>query len=224
MALLALFAFLSCLSTVLAQTNGTTNDGTRWVTYASPDGETVYLEDNRKPSLYTQNFGDCLGGSSINVTRFDAAYYQDNMTVLFHLAGNSGIANDSLMMYIGVYAYGEDRFDLVFNPCNANIYRCVGWEETMSSWNANNTAVFVPSTRAYPSPPVVLSLSHNRTSPTSRPSRSAFPTSKERPFCASSPTLHTKRLLATRPSLQMALPLASQSPLEASWESLPLWP
>ncbi|KAK4508786.1 hypothetical protein PRZ48_002525 [Zasmidium cellare] len=121
--LLALFTFLSCISTVLAQgANETESGGSRWITYQSPEGETVYLQDNRKPSLYTQNFGDCLGGSSINVTRFDAAYYQDNMTVLFHLAGNSGIANDSLMMYIGVYAYGEDRFDLVFNPCNANIY------------------------------------------------------------------------------------------------------
>lgn len=26
-------------------------------------------------------------------------------------------------MYIGVYAYGEARFDLTFNPCNAQIYR-----------------------------------------------------------------------------------------------------
>lgn len=66
-----------------------------------------------------------MGNSQINVTRFDAAYYKDNMTVLFHLAGNTGIMNDNLMMYIGVYAYGEDRFDLVFNPCNANIYRYV---------------------------------------------------------------------------------------------------
>lgn len=125
MGLLALFTFLSCISIAAASDDGTSTDssGNRWITYQSPDGETVYLQDNRKPSLYTQNFGDCLGGSAINVTRFDAAYYQDNMTVLFHLAGNSGIANDSLMMYIGVYAYGEDRFDLVFNPCNANIYR-----------------------------------------------------------------------------------------------------
>lgn len=121
--LLALLAFLSCVSIASAASDTTTQDGTRWITYQNPDGDTVYLEDNRKPSLYTQNFGDCLGGSSINVTRFDAAYYKDNMTVLFHLAGNSGIANDSLMMYIGVFAYGEDRFDLVFNPCNANIYR-----------------------------------------------------------------------------------------------------
>ncbi|KAG9831780.1 TRP-domain-containing protein, partial [Aureobasidium melanogenum] len=59
--------------------------------------------------------------SAVNVTRFDAAYYKDNMTVLFHLAGNTAIANESLMMYIGVYAYGQGRFDLTFDPCNANI-------------------------------------------------------------------------------------------------------
>lgn len=61
------------------------------------DGKTVYLDDDRRPSLYTANFGDCLGSSAVNVTRFDAAYYKDNMTVLFHLAGNTGVANESLM-------------------------------------------------------------------------------------------------------------------------------
>jgi hypothetical protein len=64
-----------------------------------------------------------MGGSTINVTRFDASYYKDNMTVLFHLAGNTGVANDTVMLYIGVYAYGENRFDLIFNPCSANIDR-----------------------------------------------------------------------------------------------------
>lgn len=53
--------------------------------------------DDRRPSLYTGQFGDCKGSSAVNVTRFDAAYYKDNMTVLFHLAGNTAIANESLM-------------------------------------------------------------------------------------------------------------------------------
>jgi hypothetical protein len=53
--------------------------------------------DDRRPSLYTGRFGDCKGSSAVNVTRFDAAYYRDNMTVLFHLAGNTAIANESLM-------------------------------------------------------------------------------------------------------------------------------
>lgn len=115
----AIISFLCSFSQVRA-------DGTSWITYQSSDGDTLYLENNRRPALYTGNFGDCMGGSAINVTRFDAAYYQDNMTVVFHLAGNSGIRNDSLMMYIGVFAYGESRFDLVFNPCSANIYRYEG--------------------------------------------------------------------------------------------------
>ncbi|KAF2199133.1 TRP-domain-containing protein [Delitschia confertaspora ATCC 74209] len=88
---------------------------------ATVGGQTVWVRDNRRPSLYTGDFGDCLGSSSVNVTRFDAAYYKDNMTVLFHLAGNTALKNESLMMYIGVYAYGENRFDLTFNPCSANI-------------------------------------------------------------------------------------------------------
>ncbi|KAF2263468.1 TRP-domain-containing protein [Lojkania enalia] len=89
---------------------------------ANVDGKRVYVKDNRRPSLYTGDFGDCMGSSSINVTRFDAAYYKDNMTVLFHLAGDTALKNESIMMYIGVFAYGESRFDLTFNPCNANIY------------------------------------------------------------------------------------------------------
>ncbi|KAI9814720.1 MAG: hypothetical protein M1826_002166 [Phylliscum demangeonii] len=86
-----------------------------------PSGNTIYLDDARKPSLFTKDFGDCLGSSVVNVTRFDAAYYKDNMTVIFHLQGSTNVRNESLMMYIGVFAYGESRFDLTFNPCNANI-------------------------------------------------------------------------------------------------------
>jgi hypothetical protein len=111
-----LLSFLS-----LCQPASAANSTTQYVTYTQPDGTTVYLKDDRKPSLYTQAFGDCQGDSLINVTRFDAAYYADNMTVLFHLGGNSALTNESLMLYIGVFAYGEQRFELTFNPCNANI-------------------------------------------------------------------------------------------------------
>ena len=39
-----------------------------------------------------------MGGSSLlNVTAFDAAYYADNMTVLFHLMGTTNLQNDSVM-------------------------------------------------------------------------------------------------------------------------------
>ncbi|KAL8826107.1 MAG: hypothetical protein Q9191_004002 [Dirinaria sp. TL-2023a] len=96
---------------------------TTYVEVTTNSGEELYLRDDRKPALYTRDFGDCLGSSTINVTRFDAAYYKDNMTVLFHLEGNTAVANESLMMYIGVFAYGQSRFDLTFNPCSAQIYR-----------------------------------------------------------------------------------------------------
>ncbi|OMP84754.1 putative membrane protein [Diplodia seriata] len=114
---LALLAFLSLFRLSLSQT---VLDGVTYVD-ATIDGETVLVRDDRQPSLYTSDFGDCMGDSSINVTRFDAAFYKDNMTVLFHLAGDTNIESEGLMMYIAVYAYGESQFELIFNPCNANI-------------------------------------------------------------------------------------------------------
>jgi hypothetical protein len=68
-----------------------------YFTTTDAQGNTIVLSDDRKPALYTQHFGDCLGNSVVNVTRFDAAYYSDNMTVLFHLVGATNIKNESLM-------------------------------------------------------------------------------------------------------------------------------
>ena len=70
---------------------------TQLIAATTEDGRRVMLADNRKPSLYTGDFGDCLGSSSVNVSRFDAAYYKDNMTVTFHLQGNTALNNESLM-------------------------------------------------------------------------------------------------------------------------------
>lgn len=61
-------------------------------------GVTRLLAVDRYPSLYTGDFGDCLGGESLfNITKFDAAYYADNSTILFHIDGTSNIRNESLM-------------------------------------------------------------------------------------------------------------------------------
>lgn len=90
---------------------------------ATIDGSQYRVRDDRRPALYTADYGDCLGESLINVTRFDAAYYRDNMTVLFHLEGETALESENIMMSIGVYAYGESRFELTFNPCSANIQR-----------------------------------------------------------------------------------------------------
>lgn len=87
---LLLISYLSFLHVTLAASS-------KYIEATTEAGETLYLLDERKPALYTQNFGDCLGDSLINVTRFDAAYYKDNMTVLFHLEGNTAVANESLM-------------------------------------------------------------------------------------------------------------------------------
>lgn len=68
----------------------------RWIQGTDMEGTTRWLKDTRKPSLYTGKYGDCMGSSNIKVTRFDAAYYRDNMTVLFHLAGETA-TDDALM-------------------------------------------------------------------------------------------------------------------------------
>ena len=86
------------------------NDGKTYVQGTDKNGITRNLANDRYPALYTGQFGDCLGGQSlINVTSFDAAYYADNMTVLFHLTGNTNIRDESVMMYISVDAYEIGR-------------------------------------------------------------------------------------------------------------------
>jgi hypothetical protein len=76
---------------------------------ATVDGVQWRVRDDRQPALYTADYGDCLGESAINVTRFDAAYYKDNMTIIFHFEGETGIRKEDVMMNIGVFAYGESR-------------------------------------------------------------------------------------------------------------------
>ncbi|KAK4452846.1 TRP-domain-containing protein [Podospora aff. communis PSN243] len=86
-------------------------------------GVTRPLAYDRVPALYTGDFGDCLGGQSLfNITKFDAGYYADNLTIVFHLDGASNIKNESLMMHISVDAYGSGRFDMTFDPCYLNLY------------------------------------------------------------------------------------------------------
>lgn len=70
---------------------------TAYVVFTDSDGNKIRLPANRQPALYTQSFGDCLGGSLLEVSRFDAAYYQDNMTVAFHMQGEAQVTNQTLM-------------------------------------------------------------------------------------------------------------------------------
>lgn len=66
------------------------------------DGVNRDLDVSRYPALYTGDFDDCLGGESLfNVTKFDAAYYADNLTVLFHLDGTTSIHKENLIRMAG---------------------------------------------------------------------------------------------------------------------------
>ncbi|KAG5978145.1 hypothetical protein E4U55_006348 [Claviceps digitariae] len=80
------------------------------------------LDDSRYPALYSGDFDDCLGGESLfNVTKFDAAYYADNLTVLFHLDGTTNLRKEDVILHFTVEAYGENRFNMTYDPCKANI-------------------------------------------------------------------------------------------------------
>jgi hypothetical protein len=80
----------------LAQAQDSSSDDTIQGTNAAGVTQTLLLD--RAPALYTGDFGDCMGGQSlINVTSFDAAYYADNMTVTFNLAGTTNLQNESVM-------------------------------------------------------------------------------------------------------------------------------
>ncbi|RCI09809.1 hypothetical protein L249_3894 [Ophiocordyceps polyrhachis-furcata BCC 54312] len=86
------------------------------------DGVSRQLDVARYPALYTGDFDDCLDNESLfNVTKFDAAYYADNLTVLFHLDATSNIRRENLILHISVEAYGENRFNMTYDPCKANI-------------------------------------------------------------------------------------------------------
>lgn len=71
---------------------------TEYLEGTDANGVTRELANDRNPALFTKDFGDCLaGGSIINATRFDAAYYADNMTVLFHFGGASSLQSEAVM-------------------------------------------------------------------------------------------------------------------------------
>ncbi len=94
----AFVSSLAVLSTIIpsAYADSSTEEAT--IEGTNADGVTQQLLVGRTPALYTGDFGDCMGGQSlINLTSFDAAYYADNMTVLFNLAGTTNLRNESLM-------------------------------------------------------------------------------------------------------------------------------
>lgn len=87
------------------------------------DGVNRDLDVSRYPALYTGDFYDCMGGESLfNITKFDVAYYADNLTVLFHLDGTTNIRKEDIMLHILLEAYGENRFNMTYDPCQDKIH------------------------------------------------------------------------------------------------------
>ena len=92
----ALVSSLALLNTIIPGVQAASAPETIQGTNA--EGVTSTLLVDRRPALYTGDFGDCMGGQSlINLTSFDAGYYADNMTVLFSLSGTTSLRNESLM-------------------------------------------------------------------------------------------------------------------------------
>jgi hypothetical protein len=78
--------------------SSSTNPGSQTISGTNAEGVTQTLLVGRTPALYTGDFGDCMGGQSLlNLTSFDAAYYADNMTVIFNLAGTTNLRNETVM-------------------------------------------------------------------------------------------------------------------------------
>ncbi|KAH6874927.1 hypothetical protein B0T10DRAFT_200385 [Thelonectria olida] len=95
---------------------------TVYINGTGADGVTRELDVSRYPDLYTRDFADCMNGESLfNVTRFDTAYYRDNLTVLFHMDGSTNIRQESLMLHLQVDVYGENRFNTTYEPCSGGI-------------------------------------------------------------------------------------------------------
>jgi hypothetical protein len=69
------------------------------IPYTNAQNEVTYLDDDRRPSLYTETFGDCLGSqkSLITVDRWDAAFYKDNLTIAFHIGGLTNLTREAVM-------------------------------------------------------------------------------------------------------------------------------
>ena len=101
-------ALVSCLAVLTTLIPSIRADDPATIQGTNAAGVTNTLLVDRSPALYTGDFGDCMGGQSlINLTSFDAAYYADNMTVLFNMVGTTNLKNESVMcMYLRLHLGG----------------------------------------------------------------------------------------------------------------------
>ncbi|KXJ90558.1 hypothetical protein Micbo1qcDRAFT_189066 [Microdochium bolleyi] len=106
-----------------AGTGGIAAQETGYISGTSVDGfDNPRLAPDRTPTLYTGDFGDCLGGESLlNITQFDAALYWDNATILMHLDGRTNIRSEDVMLHFSLDAYGDSRYSRVIDPCRSNM-------------------------------------------------------------------------------------------------------
>ena len=99
------YSALGWPTTILLVFTSLVTADTRYITGTDASGVTRNLADDRYPALYSGDYGDCLlGGSLLNVTHFDTAYYSDNMTVQFHLSANTNLRNQSVVLHISLNA------------------------------------------------------------------------------------------------------------------------
>lgn len=113
---------LSLLVTTLTSLPQSLADDSQIITYQNADGTALYLKDDRRPALYTGNFGDCLGESNslVTITKFDASYYKDNMTITFDLQGSTNLTKESLMsewINLGYVSISNMIFSLHWRIC-----------------------------------------------------------------------------------------------------------
>lgn len=95
--ILALIAILSWVQSLVYSAD-------RWVTTTDHSGSTIYLPDNRKPALYTENFGSCMENPLLTLDNFDASFFRDNMSLTFRFHGATTLDHDDLMSeYLTIY-------------------------------------------------------------------------------------------------------------------------
>lgn len=110
----------SSLETVPISVNGSKSHEAQ----SAESTEEITSVDDRKPSLYTQDYGSCMSNSPIQINNYHGAFYRDNMSLTFSFDGMADVHyDDSLILMLSVIAYGERRVSMKVNACQANIHR-----------------------------------------------------------------------------------------------------
>ncbi|BFZ64153.1 hypothetical protein YB2330_005292 [Saitoella coloradoensis] len=71
--------------------------------------------------IKTERFGSCSDNSILDASQFSAAYYEHNLSIIFDIKGHSLTTTQYVTASIDVFAYGETRWNISFDPCRVNI-------------------------------------------------------------------------------------------------------